>query len=126
MSTFPLPDYLTDDLLRSETARHIERLLPNGPRPITESVATTVLASLAHSAYKVGRHAAIAELLTSAQAAEVLGISKQRLSVLARSRDLGWQAGSERLFRPEDIEALRVRKVGYPSGRPRKPAPTDA
>lgn len=125
MSTFPLPDYLTDDYLRSETARHIERLLPNGPRPITESIATTAMASLAHSAFKAGKRAALGELLTTEQVAEILGIKRVQVTRLAHSRNVGWQIGRDILFRPEDVEALRIRKVGYPSGRPRKSAVTD-
>jgi hypothetical protein len=106
----PAPDYLSP-ALHGEYDRLTAMLTT--PARLRDAA---VIAKALHEGYQRGRVDAIGELLTSAQVAETLGISKQRLSVLARTRGVGWPVGSERLFRPEDIDALTVRV----NGRPRK------
>jgi hypothetical protein len=60
-------------------------------------------------------------LLTSRQAAEILHVTPRRVLALARSRGIGWHVdGLGWLFRPDEIDLLRIRKPGYPAGRPRK------
>lgn len=94
--------------------------LVDRPRLIGAAVARTVLARVAWESYQRGRADAVAELLTTDQVAAALGVTDRRVRQLAEKRDLGWAIGRDRLFRPEDVEAMRVK--GSP-GRPRKPAP---
>lgn len=67
--------------------------------------------------YAAGRAAALAELRTTEQVATELGLSVSRVRALARSRRVGWEVGRDRrqiLFRPEDVDAMRVRVNGRP------------
>lgn len=66
--------------------------------------------------YQAGRTDAIMELMTTQDMADALGVNQQRVRALAQQRGIGWLVGRDRLFRPEDIEALRP---GSP-GRPRR------
>lgn len=107
------PAYLSPSL-RAEYDRLADQL-----SPATRYRDAAIIARALHEGYVRGRVDALAELVTSAQAAAALGVSKQRLSILARARKVGWEIGNERLYRPEDLAALRVRV----NGRPRKPSP---
>jgi hypothetical protein len=110
-----MPDYLTAPELISEVERQVDHLLPERlPRTITDARAIAVLSALAHEAYRFGKRAALAELLTSDQAAETLGVTRARVLALARSRSVGWRIGRDVLFRPEDIAAMRERTPGRP------------
>lgn len=60
-------------------------------------------------AYQMGRHDALLELVTSEQAAHTLGLERSHIARIARELDIGWKIGVDRLFRPEDVEAMRQR-----------------
>lgn len=53
-------------------------------------------------------------VLTAADVALELGISKRRVLQLAHSRSVGSMPGRDWLFTPEEVDALRVRKIGRP------------
>lgn len=48
-------------------------------------------------------------LYTTAEAAEILGIDRQRLRQLAADRDVGRKQGIAWMFTAGDLDALRVR-----------------
>ncbi len=54
------------------------------------------------------------DLLTTAQVAALLGISRDRVPRLARSRGVGRRVGRDWLFSPAEVAALRLRKPGRP------------
>lgn len=59
------------------------------------------------------------KLYTAAQVAAYLGLSVNRVNVLARSRGLGTRYGGwERLYTAEDVEQMRIK---YGPGRRPKP-----
>jgi len=63
------------------------------------------------------------EFITTSQAAKKLGISQRRVQALITADRLPAQKiGRDWLIRESDLELVRVRKTGYPKGRPRKPA----
>lgn len=64
--------------------------------------------------YQAGRTDAIMELMTTEQMADELGISVRRVQVIAKRRGVGWEIGRDRLFRQEDVEAMRPGKPGRP------------
>lgn len=76
------------------------------------------LAVLAHRAYQHGQHEAYRQLVTTDEAAAVLGITRRSVQALANRNQIGWRIGRDWLFRPEDLAALRER-VGR-VGRPRQ------
>lgn len=94
--------------------------LVDRPRLIGEAVARTVIARVAWEGYQAGRADAIGELLTVPEAAAALGIDASQVRRLAAARGLGWQIErGVRLFRPEDVEAMRSRpgRGQYPRQR---------
>jgi hypothetical protein len=112
-----IPEWL-DDSLHAIVEKHHERMLPFGSGPVSESVAIATLSHVADESYKRGRRDAIRELLTSDQAATRLNLTRARVLALARSRNVGWRIGRDVLFRPEDIDALRIRMPGRPRKTP--------
>lgn len=54
-------------------------------------------------------------LLSTAEAAEVLGISERRVRALCAAGRMGRQVGTTWVITPEEIEANRVRKPGRPA-----------
>lgn len=54
-------------------------------------------------------------LLSTADAAEVLGISERRVRALCAAGRMGRQVGTTWVITPEDIEANKVRKPGRPA-----------
>ena len=74
-----------------------------------------ILTQVAQVAWKLGCTDAVMELKTSTQATAELGISKRRVNALAKSRNVGWQVGAGIwLFRPDDIDNMRIRTPGKP------------
>lgn len=59
-------------------------------------------------------------LMTTAEAAAELGISRRRVQALVKDRNLGQHLGRDILLTPADVDAMRVRLPG----RPRRIAPT--
>lgn len=58
-------------------------------------------------------------ILSTADAAEALGISERRVRALCAEGRMGRQVGTTWVITPEDIEANRVRKPGKPRGASR-------
>lgn len=75
------------------------------------------LTDLAQRAYEHGRHEAIAELLTTSQMAAILGVDDSHVRLLANRHDIGWKVGRNRLYRPEDVDALRSIRAANQPGR---------
>lgn len=60
-------------------------------------------------------------MLTTAQAAAALKISRQRMLALIHAGRLPAQKhGRDWMIEPSDLELVKVRRPGYPAGRPRK------
>ena len=57
-------------------------------------------------------------LFTTAQAAAKLGLTPDRVRVLAKSRGLGARMGRWWVYTVDDIKAMRRRKPGRPRGGP--------
>ncbi len=63
-------------------------------------------------------------LLTTAEAADRLGVSPRRVRQLVRSGELtGEKRGRDLFLRATDVAAYKRKPVGYPHGRPRRPPP---
>jgi hypothetical protein len=87
---------------------------------IDPATANRIALDAAYQAYRQGKHDAITELITTDRAAEMIGISQSRIAHLARAHDIGWQIGPRaRVFRPEDVEAMRQISTGR-VGRPKR------
>ncbi|HEX3303416.1 MAG TPA: type II toxin-antitoxin system HicB family antitoxin [Thermomicrobiales bacterium] len=69
-----------------------------------------------HEAYLVDEEEAPSYLLARDIASQ-LGVTERRVSAIAQRRGIGTMVGRLRLFRPDDIEALRPGPVGRPSHR---------
>jgi predicted RNase H-like HicB family nuclease len=54
-------------------------------------------------------------LYTSDQVVEMLGVNKQRVHALAKSRGVGTKRGRDLLFTAQDIAAMRDRRNGRPA-----------
>lgn len=118
-ASIPLPDWLPDDpYLHALIREQHGKMLPHGGGMVNPERAAYHLAQLAKRAYEWGRHEAIHDLLTSAQVAAELGISRITLTARAGRDGIGWHIGRDYLFRREDVELLRRAKPG----RPRKAA----
>ena len=100
---------LTHPTLTPVIEAGVEDLTQRGTRG-SEHVARTVIAKAVWEAYRHGRRDAIGELVTTAQAADILRIDVSQVRRLAAAQNLGWQIErGVRLFRPEDVEAMRDR-----------------
>lgn len=61
-------------------------------------------------------------ILTTQQAADLLGVKRRQVIRLITLKRLPAQKfGAMWLIREADVGAVKVRKVGYPRGRPRGP-----
>lgn len=96
----------------AETVSRIDDLTA---RPsVSPAVASRIALDAAHLAYQAGRTAAIGELVTTGQAAALLGVTERTVRDHATRRangpaPLGWQISRGTwLFRPEDIAAMRA------------------
>lgn len=78
------------------------------------------LGELARRAFDRGRHAATHELLTTEQAATMLGCSRSQVRRLAAEHRIGWLAGRDWVLRPDDVEQLRALRAAHRPGRPRR------
>lgn len=88
----PIVNAAADNLSRQRS--------PAAQRAIVERVA--------HEAYRLSAHELLMSLRTQEQVAAELGVDASVISRRARARGIGWQVGRlTRLYRPEDIEALR-------------------
>jgi len=58
------------------------------------------------------RDMAYLDLMTSADMAAELGVSRQRVLALAQRRGIGWRAGRDVVFLRSDIPAMRPGPVG--------------
>lgn len=97
----------------AETVARIDDLTA---RPlVSPAIASRIALDAAHAAYQAGRAAAVAELMTTEQAARSIGRAPRTVQQLARAHGIGWQISRNTwLFRPEDVEQLRDRPVGRP------------
>lgn len=57
-------------------------------------------------------------LITTADAAQALGLSERRVQQLGRSLHLGTPFGRVRVYSPADVAAMRARSDGRRGGRP--------
>ena len=64
------------------------------------------------------------DLVSAAEAARMLGISRTRVLELAHAGRLGSKYGPYYLFTPEEIEAYRVTRTQNKGGRPKEEAGT--
>lgn len=103
------------DTLRDDCERRLTALIESGH--VNDRTIGLTIAHAAMAGYQQGRVDALAELLTTQQVADTLGIDVSRVRALARQRQVGWLIGVDRLYRPEDVDALRERR---PAGRPKK------
>ena len=99
----PLIDAAIETLLRGSIAR-----------TVTAETARFAFEHLAHQVEQQVRGEVLLSLETSQTVADRLGISRRRVLALARSRSLGWNAGRDWIFTPQDIDAMRDRKPGRP------------
>jgi hypothetical protein len=109
------PDYLSPSL-HPEYDRLTDQL-----SPATRYRDAAIIARALHEGYRRGRVDAIADLLTSAQVADDLGITRVQVIRLAGSQGVGWRIGRDVLFTPDDLATLHARPVpGRPSHKPRQ------
>jgi len=95
--------------------RAVEALTgPNGARMVTEMLARTVIARAVHEARQRALTDSANDLRDANALAAALGISRQRVLVLARSRGLGAKIGRDYVFRQADLDAMRERRPGRP------------
>jgi hypothetical protein len=95
----------------AEAVARIDDHLGDPSRRLPPAATTRVALDAAWLAYQAGRAAAIAELVTTQQVADDLGITVSLVRRYARERGIGWEIGRDWLFRPEDVERLRARKT---------------
>lgn len=104
----------------SDIDRAVDALVgSNGARTVTETRARHVCELLAQRAYQAGRDAAIMELRTSDEAAAAVNRSAPWVRAIAAKHGIGWRVGRDWVFRPDDIERLRVIVAAAKPGRPR-------
>jgi len=109
-------DYTTPDIDRA-----VDTLLSRHPAfGAHERFVRERLSELAHRCYQHGRHAGVAELLTSPQVAAHLNIDTSQVRRLAAKHAIGWNVGRDWLFRADDVDALRAVRAAHQPGRPRK------
>ena len=111
-------------MLRLTPARLIRRLLRLLDRVVRDAVREAVRAEL--SAVGEGRAPSPGQLLTLAEVATALGVSKRTVERIVRRGELGTvQAGSARRVHPAALDAyLRsMARSGTPGGSTRRRAP---
>ena len=110
---------MSSPLLTSIIATAHKDALPNGAPVRSPATIRRIITRTAEQAYEAGRDAAVGDLLTPPQVAEILSIDRTRVLRLAKSRGVGWRFGRDWLFRPADVDAMRERTPGRPMN-PRK------
>ena len=94
----------------------LRQVVDNATEPLARRysplLAEHVISQATYRAYHAGRHDALAELMPTRMVATTLKVTTSRVRQLARAMGIGWEIGGERLFRPEDVEALRNRPDG--------------
>lgn len=113
---------MRDQLIEGAIVRAVEALTgPNDARTVTETRARTICERLAHEAATAATSAVLHSLMTSGQVAERLGVQRQQVWRLAKSRGLGWHIGRDIIFTPVELAAMQDRRPG----RPPKPEASD-
>lgn len=98
--------------LNPELRQYVDNATEPLARKFSPHLAEHVICGAVHRAYGAGRHDALADLMSTQMVANILGITPHRVRALAHQMGLGWVIGRERLFRAEDVEALRNRPDG--------------
>lgn len=113
-------DRFPTDLLTGYIDRAVESLAGrNGAQMVTDTRARTISEQLAQRSYQTGRDAAIRELSTTSDVADALSVTPAWVRRLATRHNIGWEIGRDRLFRPEDVVAMRVAAAAaVRTGRP--------
>lgn len=100
---------MRDKLLAEPISRALDDLGVTRGRPVmSPAIIEHIVRRLAHEAFESGRHDALMGLLTLRQAAIELGTDPGNLSRRAKRLGIGWDAGTVRLFTPEDVARLRT------------------
>ncbi|CCF83658.1 DNA-binding protein [Nitrolancea hollandica] len=106
---------MREQLIEGAITRAVEALVGvNGARTVTETRARTICERLAHEAATAATSSVLHSLKTSGQVAEELGVNRQRVWQLAKSRQLGWHIGRDIIFTPAEVDQMRDRKPGRP------------
>lgn len=104
-----------DQLIEGAVQRALAALQQRTPE-ITDTFGRHVLSTLAQQIAAACGDMELLSLMTTADVAAELGISERRVRALAAARNVGWQPGQGVwVFRPADIEMLRIRRPGRPS-----------
>lgn len=96
----------------AETVSAIDDRIDSPSWRPSPAVANRIALDAAHAAYQTGRHDAIRELVTTEQAAALLGVTTPQVRRIADKLGLGWHlARTVWLFTPDDLAAMRARKT---------------
>ena len=112
-----MPDHSADrdEMIETAIQRALDTLTPKGAAVVSRVALEHQLRAVAHEAATVAADMARMDLMTAEAVATELGISRQRVWALARSRELGWQVGRAWVFTPQDVDAMRDRAPGRPA-----------
>lgn len=112
--------------LKTHIRRAVETLSgPNGVQPVTAHRAETICNQLAQRAYQAGHSDALMSLMSTDDVVERLAGDGHPKHVnwvrrVSREQGLGWSAGRDRVYLPQDYDRLlELSKVARP-GRPPK------
>lgn len=94
--------------LNAELRQYVDNATGPLARKFSPHLAEHVISGAVQRAYVAGRHDALAELVPVETAELTLGVKRSYIHRLSRTHGIGWTIGRERLFRPQDIEALRA------------------
>jgi len=104
-----------EQLIEGAVQRALAVLQQRAPA-ITDTFGRHVLDVLAQQIATACGDMELLSLMTTADVAAELGISERRVRALAAARNVGWKVGRGAwVFRPADIEMLRIRRPGRPS-----------
>lgn len=104
-----------EQLIEGAVQRALAALQQRTPA-ITNTFGLHVLSTLAQQIAAACGDMELLSLMTTADVAAELGISERRVRALATARNVGWRVGrGVWVFRPADIEMLRIRRPGRPS-----------
>jgi hypothetical protein len=106
-----------DELIESAIQRALDILTPHGAATISRAHLEHHLRIVAQEAATVATDMSRLDLVAGDMAAEELGITRQRVWKLARSRGLGWQVEKAWIFTPAEVDAMRDRVPGRPPSR---------
>lgn len=101
-----------DQIVRDETARAVEMLVPHGAGPVTDTRLRTVLAAFALRIEQAARAAALSDLHTAEDVAAALDIIPRGARAMiarrhARDASFGLRAGRTWLVTGAELEQLR-------------------